>query len=426
MVVQKVKPTKVLTAVEKRAVLTGKIALFGTLFAFLHFSLDFAQGVYEAALFDLFLAVAIFCCYLLYRFQFYQLSKIIGLAVINLSMVIYACVVPKEIGVYLFFFPLMTISASLFGPEEKIARYVLIILPFSLLTFLFVTDFNFLQQFAFDTPPGTKVFFIINIVSSGVIMIMCIDFMLKLNESSEKELYRLAEEVNAKNQDLQKTNLELDRFLYSTSHDLRSPLSSIKGLINVARYDTTDAKIHNYFTMMTDRVNRLEFFIKDIIDYSKNTRTSVTCEEINFKSQIEEVIEQLRYIEGAQEICISENIAVPTPVLLDKARLDVILTNLIANAIKYHDFSKPEKSIKVSVRSSEGAVEICVEDNGIGVGEDNKQKIFDMFYRGTIRSSGSGLGLFIVKQTVEKMGGTISLQSSLGRGSKFTVALPVF
>jgi signal transduction histidine kinase len=424
MVLQKVNPTKVLAAHEKRAKLTGKIALYCALFAFLHFALDFAQGVYQAAIFDLCIALAIFGCYILYRINYVKLAKVLGLLLMNIAMVLYASVVPKEVGVYLFFFPLMTISASLFGPDEKLERYALIGIPFFFLVFLFVTDFDFLGGYAFESPPGTKIFFIINIISSGAMSIMCIDFMLNLNEESEKELQRLAEEVNAKNLDLQKTNSELDRFLYSTSHDLRSPLSSIKGLINVARYDTTDPKIHGYFNMMTDRVDRLEYFIKDIIDYSKNTRTSVNPENVNCKSLVEEVVDQLKYVEGAQEITFIREIEVDSTVLLDKGRLDVIFANLLANAIKYHDFSKLEKWIKISVKQSVEGLELSVSDNGIGIAPDHQQRIFDMFFRGTIKSSGSGLGLFIVKQTVEKMGGTIRLVSSPGSGSTFTVSLP--
>src|SRR5690606_25020852 len=134
-----------------------------------------------------------------------------------------------------------------------------------------------------------EAFFAANVFSTAAIIIICVNFMQRLNVSSERELKQLAEEVHGKNINLQKTNAELDRFLYSTSHDLRSPLSSIKGLVNIARMETSDQKLQGYFNMMIDRVDKLDFFIKDIIDYSKNARTDVQTEPVDFKALVAEV-----------------------------------------------------------------------------------------------------------------------------------------
>jgi signal transduction histidine kinase len=249
--------------------------------------------------------------------------------------------------------------------------------------------------------------------------------MLTLNEASEKELQKLTEEVKAKNQDLEKTNSELDRFLYSTSHDLRSPLASVKGLINVARYDTADPKMHHYFNLMTDRIDRLEDFIKDIIDYSKNARTDLRSEPVDFNSLIKEVADNLKYAEGASGIDFKNVIQLDHHVIMDKGRLSVILSNLLANAIKYHDMRKAYRWISVDVSNSENTIKLKVSDNGTGISPEHQQRIFEMFYRGTVLSSGSGLGLYIVKQAVEKMEGTITVQSAAGEGSSFLIVLPV-
>jgi signal transduction histidine kinase len=254
---------------------------------------------------------------------------------------------------------------------------------------------------------------------------MTISFMLNINEESEKELQKLAEEVEAKNRDLEKTNSELDRFLYSTSHDLRSPLSSIKGLINVAQHDTRDEKMHGYFRMMEGRVERLEDFIKDIIDYSKNKRTEVKHESVDFNALVNEVSENFKYAEGASGIVFKKGIHIDHLVWIDKGRLNVILNNLLANAIKYHDLRKEHRWIAVDVNNSGNSIKIKVSDNGTGIQREHQEKIFEMFYRGTLLSSGSGLGLYIVKQAVEKMEGTIKVQSVPGEGSSFLVTLPV-
>jgi signal transduction histidine kinase len=255
-------------------------------------------------------------------------------------------------------------------------------------------------------------------------MILGINFMIMLNESAEVDLQKLAEEINLKNKDLEKTNAELDRFLYSTSHDLRSPLASIRGLINVARYDTSDEKMLSYFEKMTERIDRLEHFIKDIIDYSKNTRTDLRLEKVDIRMLVNEVNENLKYVEGAREIRFTYEQNVEHTVLVDRTRLLIILHNLLANAIKYHDFTKPDRWIKVTANNDRDRIELIIADNGQGIAEEHQEKIFEMFYRGTVKSGGSGLGLFIVKQAVEKINGTIKVQSSPGQGTSFVVSFP--
>jgi signal transduction histidine kinase len=333
--------------------------------------------------------------------------------------------VPKEVGVYMYYFPLMAVSTAVFDVKEKAYRYFFIVLPFLLLIVLLVTDFKLFGDVAFYKAPGSRFSFVINIISSGVIVIMCIDFMRRLNETSESRLQQLAVEIKGKNDDLEKTNTELDRFLYSTSHDLRSPLASIKGLISVARYDTADKKIHGYFDMVIDRVNRLEHFIKDIIDYSKNSRTEVRHEPIDFNALLNEVVESLRYVDNAGSIQFRNDVKVDHTISADKGRLSVVLTNLMANAIKYHDLRKECPWIQVKVSNSGGTVKLRVSDNGTGISEEHQGKIFEMFYRGTAQSNGSGLGLYIVKQAVEKMQGTIKVQSAVGQGTEFSIEVPV-
>lgn len=410
---------------ERRSILMGQISLYGTAFTLLHFFIDFAQGMYQSAIFDLVISLSIFICYILNRLQHHRIAKFSGLVVLNAVLLIYASVVPKEVGVYLFYFPLMVVSFALFGEDEKHFRYPLIFLPFTLLITLFVTDFNVLGNFKFDSPPGTKLFFLINIISSGFIMILSVSFMQQLNEAAERDLQRLAEEVNLKNRELERTNKELDRFLYSTSHDLQSPLASIKGLINVARYDTKDTGTLAYFDKMVDRVHSLENLIKDIIDYSKNDRTHVASEPTDFNCLVDEVTENLKYFKGAESIHFKKEIQLHGPVEIDKARMNVVLSNLMANAIKYHDFNKSNQWIRVEVSKSNRSLKIRVSDNGTGIAQEHQTRIFDMFYRGTINSTGSGLGLYIVKQAVEKMNGEISVYSKPGEGSSFLVSLPL-
>jgi signal transduction histidine kinase len=412
---------------EKRNLLINRIALYCAGFSLLHLVIDASHGLYQSVIFDCGIVLIIAGCYLLNHYKFHRSSKIIALVSMNLAFLIYASVVPKAVGIYLFYFPLVAISSAFFENNEKMLRYFFIGLPFLLLLVLFFSDFKILGdvrlQGSYDV--NVKAFFVTNAISSAIIMVVCIDFMLKLNESSERELHDLAEEVKAKNHDLIKTNAELDRFLYSTSHDLRSPLSSIKGLINVARYDTHDEKINRYFNMMIDRVDKLDLFIKDIIDYSKNARTELRNEPVDFSTLLNDVTENLQFLEGADRIEIKKEITIPFSVMIDRNRLSVILNNLIANAIKYHDPRKENQWIKVGVGYSNENIEVSVADNGTGISPEHQAKVFEMFYRGTLLSSGSGLGLYIVKETVAKMEGTIGMESRPGVGSNFLITIPL-
>lgn len=424
MVQKNIEHSKTLLSTVKRNVLVGKICRFCTILALLHIILDASQGLYESVLADTVFAIVIVLAYLLNRWQFHKTAKIFVLCSVNIMFILFASVLPEGVGIYLYSFPLMVVSSALFDSAEKPLRHLFIAIPLILLMLLFLYDFRILAEVQFQSPLNVKAFFAVNAFSSAAILIMCVDFMQKLNESSERELKELAEEVKAKNIHLEKANAELDRFLYSTSHDLRSPLSSIKGLVNIARYETADAKMQVYFNMMIDRIDKLDFFVKDIIDYSKNARTEICAEQVDFTSLVSEVTENLKYIEGAESIHFQNKVSIGHPILADKNRLSVVLNNLIANAIKYHDPQKEKQWIDVEVSNSNGTIKLTVSDNGMGIGTEHQEKIFEMFYRGTFQSKGSGLGLYIVKETVSKMKGTIRVESVPGKGSSFLITLP--
>lgn len=418
-------PQRILLSTVKRNVLVGKICLFCSFLAMVHVVLDASQGLYESVIVDLLFALIVGLAWLLNRWKYHLASKIFVLLAANILFIFFGSALPKDVGIYLYYFPLMVASSALFHSEEKYYRYFFVFLPLVLLSFLVFFEFDLLKGVQFESPMNINLFFAVNASSSAAITIICVNFMQKLNTYSERELTELAEEVKGKNIHLEKTNAELDRFLYSTSHDLRSPLSSIKGLVNIARMETTDEKIQRYFGMMIDRVDKLDFFIKDIIDYSKNARTEIQSEPVDFNALFAEVTENLRYIEGAAAIRFNQQISLHHDVKADKNRLAVVLNNLMANAIKYHDPKKAEQWIKVEVSNSNGTLKVKVSDNGMGIDAEHHGKVFDMFYRGTLHSKGSGLGLYIVRETVAKMNGTIALDSKPGEGSSFLITLPV-
>lgn len=425
MVQRTILPPRILLSTVKRNVLVSKICSYCIVLAVIHIIVNASQELYDSVVVNFSFGLIVGFAYLLNHWKRHRTSKVFVLLFLNFLCFFYTSVMPERVGAYLYFFPLIVASSALFDSGERGYRYLFVALPMALLLALVLPDLNLLAEFSFRTPVNINAFFAVNAFSSGTLTILLVNFMQKLNASSERELKQLAEEVNGKNIRLEKTNAELDRFLYSTSHDLRSPLSSIKGLVNIARMETAEEKIQKYFGMMIDRVDKLDFFIKDIIDYSKNARTDIRTEPVDFNSLLSEVTENLKYIEGAESIRFVTKVAFTHQVNADKNRLSIVMNNLIANAIKYHDPHKEKQWIDVHVTNSEGAVKVTVSDNGTGIDPEHQTKIFDMFYRGTFQSKGSGLGLYIVKETLLKMKGSIVVESSPGKGSSFLITFPV-
>jgi signal transduction histidine kinase len=223
---------------------------------------------------------------------------------------------------------------------------------------------------------------------------------------------------------LQKTNQELDRFVYSAAHDLRAPVASMLGLLNLTKDETDLDKIREYWTMQEKTVKKLDNFIREIIDYSKNNRTEVDAEDIDFKVFIESTLKKYEQYENSAQITKKVNIIQNTPFQSDTLRLEIIFNNLIANAIRFSNLHQNQPVIHIDLNIGEQAAVIEITDNGIGIHEAYLPRIFDMFYRATDHKAGSGLGLFLAKEAVERLKGTIQVRSKLGEGSCFTVIIP--
>jgi len=256
-----------------------------------------------------------------------------------------------------------------------------------------------------------------------------------LNDKSVKAIIINYRDVTARKQneikideqykELQRINSELDRFVYSASHDLKAPLTSILGIINVARLDPNESAKTKYFQMAEDNVKRLLNVIKDLTNFSRNERLEVVKEKVDFSSVITDCISSFSYMENSLKIAFNINVNQQTNFYSDKLRLGILFNNLISNAIIYHRIEQPSPFINISVDCSAEQSVIIVEDNGKGIEPEYHARIFDMFYRASQDSVGSGLGLYIVKGIVEKLNGKIDLVSMPGVGSKFTIFIPI-
>ena len=232
------------------------------------------------------------------------------------------------------------------------------------------------------------------------------------------------EKLRDKNEELVKINNELDSFVYRAAHDLRAPLASVLGLINISKIEKDENKRNEYLDKMTDCINKLDNFINKIIHYSRNSRLVVNYEKLDFHEIFGEIFTHLQYFEGVENVTRELNIDAQIPFYSDKVRVTEALQNLLVNAVQFRKTYIDHPYIKISVETNYSKAKIVVEDNGNGIHDDHKDKVFNMFYRASEQSTGSGLGLYIVKEIIKKLGGTIRLSTQLKKGSTFTIEIP--
>jgi PAS domain S-box-containing protein len=230
--------------------------------------------------------------------------------------------------------------------------------------------------------------------------------------------------LKKQNEELIKINAELDRFVYSASHDLRAPLMSVKGLLNMIKLDPDRNNVENYLALIEKSVIKLDSFISDIILYSRNARMDVMPKEIDFHELLQESIDSLKYMDGAEAVRSIRKVEIKGPFYSDYSRLLIVFNNLISNAVRYRDAWKKDQYLRIDISSDTEKAVIAFSDNGIGIQQEYLDKIFKMFFRANADSKGSGLGLYIVKGAIEKLDGTIQVHSKLGEGTTFTMEIP--
>ncbi len=243
---------------------------------------------------------------------------------------------------------------------------------------------------------------------------------------AEQEKLRAAQALQSQNAELKKINKELDSFVYSVSHNLRAPLMSVLGLLDLAKHEsnTHSSELDQYFAMMESSIHKLDDTVKEILDYSRNSRQNLTIEKIDIRKVIEDHFEKMRFMPGSQHIEHITEINQLAPCYSDNYRLSVIMNNLISNSIKYHDPQKDRSYIIIEGQVTPEKISLKFSDNGIGIESRYLEKVFDMFFRGTEKNKGAGLGLYIVKEAVEKLNGKIAIESVVGQGTTFAIDLP--
>ncbi len=221
---------------------------------------------------------------------------------------------------------------------------------------------------------------------------------------------------------LENLNRELETLLYRIGHDLKGPVSSVAGLINIMSNDD-DYDKEKFLSMMAARMRNLDntlLILRDLANIKYGSSKNI---EINLLYILEQIIEGLDVTASCKRECIKLSIDQNIIFQGDQSLIYSICYNLLENAAKYGG-KDSEAKITVSAVNTNGILELTVSDEGPGITEDIKERIFDMFYRGDYRSEGSGLGLYIVKNALMKINGHIELDSEYTQGARFKVQIP--
>ena len=237
--------------------------------------------------------------------------------------------------------------------------------------------------------------------------------------------YNAKRDLKEKNLELQKTNDELNKFIYSISHDLREPLSTMLGLIQLSKKELLKAKdFEKYFEMIKTCVLKQDALTRNMIDYYKNTHAEEIKEAVDFNRLVAGVYNYVR--DHDKQIHFESDIEQTATFSADLFRLEIILKNLLSNAVKYQNPDNQKPQVKVKVKSNEVEANIIVSDNGIGIKPEYAPHIFKLFYRAGVTGNkeGSGIGLYIVKEAVERMKGAIAVESAPLVGTTFKITIP--
>ncbi len=256
-----------------------------------------------------------------------------------------------------------------------------------------------------------------NVVKEGKQYFQGVLFDITKKKEYEEELLR-------QNEELKRINTELDRFSYSVSHDLRAPLTSALGLMHLLKTEEDPAQSAHYVKLAEQCLHQLNNFIQEVMSLTQNARTDLAIEKVDLNKIVSEVVSSQQQTADQNQVVVHNDIKPGETLYTDRQRLSTVLNNLISNAIRYYRSNQEHPYVKITATVSAQQVTLCVEDNGIGIDEQHIKNIYNMFYRATDHVSGSGLGLYLVKETVQMLKGEITVRSQRNQGTTFTVILP--
>lgn len=247
------------------------------------------------------------------------------------------------------------------------------------------------------------------------------DILSAINEGNK--LYILNSLIEVKNAELQKAYDELDKFAYSVTHDMRGPLVTILGAVNLAEDISDIDELKQMLGMMKESIHSLNSYIQNIHDYYNVNRGQLQISEINFDDMVNEQLETFKLTAKINNVRFTTSVSQSEPFRGDFMSMRIILNNLLSNAFKYQKKGNEEKMVELQIHIETGVATIIVKDNGIGIAGNHIGDIFNMFFRATSEEVGSGFGLYNVKDALLKLNGDINVESIVNEGTTFKVIL---
>ncbi len=248
--------------------------------------------------------------------------------------------------------------------------------------------------------------------------------LLLAEEDLKNQVQLRTAELSAVNAALESTREELEAFLYRASHDLRGPVCSLKGVMYLMQTDTAGKGQEALLGMMQQTLLKLEHAMENILHYTNNRHNYLDYEKVDLPAVLRQALDYCKRVKGSEQVTIRTGITAENDFYSDAYRVQLVIQHLLANSIAFHDLTLPEPFVQVSLNCTPATLTICLEDNGGGVAPDAAPVIFDRFVKDSGQSIGTGLGLYIVKAVLTKLGGTVEVFSRDGKGTCFVVEIP--
>lgn len=233
---------------------------------------------------------------------------------------------------------------------------------------------------------------------------------------------QLENKIEARTAELKQAYKELDTFFYRSSHDFRRPITTFLGLAGVAKITVKDATSLELFEKVSETATNLDKMLHKLQSISDVGSQQMVYKEVLIKALVDDVLNGFKKLIEEKKIAVTVSIEEEIPLVSYPAMMIIIIENLVENAILFCSAPDPIMNIRILVNSEHA--EIRVADNGQGIMEAYKSRVFDMYFRANENSKGNGLGLYITKKAVEKLDGHINVESEHAKGSVFTVTLP--
>lgn len=249
----------------------------------------------------------------------------------------------------------------------------------------------------------------------------------KLNQKLGKEvmerthaLQSIADKLMKSEKRLLETNKELESFIYRTSHDLKGPLSSAKGLVNLAMSSTKPDEVWEYLRLIRSSIDKLDSILITLYEVTVIRKGVVVLKEVSLPELIDRLVQNLssEINYDRMKFCIENDL--DEAFISDELLTETILRNILQNTVKYSQLGISDPRVNIKIAKEDPYYTITVEDNGIGIRDEFKEKIFEPFVRANDSAKGTGLGLYIVTNALDKLGGKIELvRSAPYKGSVF-------